>query len=206
MVSCSSKPSVVIEDTSCNAPCWKGIEIGKTNIDQTMKLLSQMPEIDINSIGHNKVPITMEEFVGASFKGVKEANVIISFQNDKAISIDYRYRKDISLADAIKKFGEPQYIIPYSLRGDPSALIIVDFFYPEKGICLHHQNRSFILGLPETYRIKGSLNITEVYYVDSSIPNGQFEYGCLRGGDENEWKTMVQDWKGFGVYPLLRSR
>ena len=42
---CSRKPSVILNDTSCKAPCWHNIEFGKADIDQAINLLSQVPEL-----------------------------------------------------------------------------------------------------------------------------------------------------------------
>lgn len=48
IISCST--SVVLQDDSCKAPCWRNIEIGKTELEHTVELLNQMSDIEPNSI------------------------------------------------------------------------------------------------------------------------------------------------------------
>jgi len=202
ITSCSGKGSVVLQDTSCEAPCWRNIEVGKTGVEQTLKLLSQMPDVEPASIRQGKNPKTLVEGISASFINVKETSLQITFQNDKAVSIYFSYAEDISLADAINKLGEPKYLYPFALKGDPTVYLTVNLLYPELGVCLHHENKGLVLKVPKEYRIAGSLNISRIYYVDPSLPQGQITYGCLSGSDEDELDLIRQEWKGFTEYPI----
>lgn len=200
--SCSNKTSAVIQDTTCKAPCWRGIEVGKTGIEETLQLLKQMPDIETSTIGRGKEPKTLREVVWAGFINKKETGLYIAFQGEVVVSIDFLYDEDISLRDAITKFGEPKYVYPFALKGDPAVYLTVMFLYPDTGVCLLHQNRGLILRIPETYRISGSTNITTIYYVDPSLPQGQIKTGCFYGGDEREIEAKEIDWKGYARYPI----
>ncbi|MCM1566089.1 MAG: hypothetical protein NC238_09135 [Dehalobacter sp.] len=202
ITSCSGKESAVIQDTTCKAPCWRNIEIGKTRIEPTIKLLNQMPDVETSSIRRGKNPQTLVEVVSASFINDKETGLEITFENEKVASIYFSYAEDISLADAITKFGEPKYIYPSALGGDPTVYLTVKFLYLDLGVCLHHQNKGLILKLPKTYKINGSANITGIYYVDPSLPQGQMRYGCLSGSNESDIELNRLEWKGFAEYPV----
>lgn len=202
ITSCSGKKSAVLQDSTCEAPCWRKIEVGKTGIEQAIQLLNQMPDVDHSSIRRGTNPQTLIEGVSAAFIENKESSLRIVAEGGKVVSISFSFDEDISLTHAIKKFGEPEYVFPFALKGDPAVYLTVGFWYPDQGVCLHHQNRNLILKLPEAYRIKGTRNITEIFYVDPSLPQGQIKYGCLTGGDEEEVETKKQEWKGFIEYPI----
>lgn len=200
LTACTSKTSVVLQDTSCSAPCWHNIEVGKTNIDQAINLLEQVPEIEPSSIRRGKNYQTMIEGISAGFQNSKELSLQIFFIEAKAAAIRFSYEEDISLSDAIKKFGEPKYVFANALKGDPTVYLTTKFYYPDQGVCLLHEHRGLILQIPKTYRINKSTNITEINYVDPALPNGQIDYGCFTGGNENDLKERKQDWKGFSEY------
>ncbi len=201
ITSCSGNESAVLQDDTCKVPCWRNIEMGKTGVEQTIELLNQMPDVDPNTIRQGKNPQTGVEGVSAGFLN-DESNLELRFQNGKVFSMFFSFEKDISLADAIKKFGTPTYIYPTGLRGDPFAYITVDFWYPDLGVCLHHENKRMIIDVPTKYRISGRTNITQIYYVDSSFPQGQMTFGCLKGGNESELNLERQEWKGYTEYPI----
>lgn len=203
LTSCTSRRSAVLQDTTCDAPCWRNIEIGKTDVQQTIELLNRMPDVEHNSIQQGKKIHTPNmEVVEASFLNSKESHLEVTFVEEKASGITFNYSKNISLADAIKKYGEPKIVILYAIQGDPAVYLIVDFLYPDAGICLHHQYQGLSVKIPKSYKLKGSLNIANIYYVDPSIPDGQVTYGCLTGSDEIQLDPNKQNWNGFVEYPV----
>jgi hypothetical protein len=161
-----------------------------------------MPDVETNSIRRGKNPQTLVEAISAGFINDKETSLEISFENAKVASIYFSYAEDISLADAITKFGEPKYIYPYAAKGDPTVYLTVNFLYPDLGVCLHHENKGLVLQLPKTYKINRSANISRIYYVDPSLPQGQMKYGCLTGSNESEIEINKIEWKGFAEYPI----
>lgn len=199
--SCSGVGKAILEDSTCNAPCWRNIEMGKTGIEQTIELLNQMPDIDLNSIRQGKNPQTGVEGISAGFLS-DDSNLVIRFQNEKLVLIYFSLEKGVSLADAIKKYGAPTFFNPTAISGDPFVYLTVDFWYPELGVCLHHENKKLLVTIPTKYRINGGTNITRIYYVDPSLPKDQITYGCLLGANESELDSIRQEWKGYAEYPI----
>ena len=183
--SCSNKTSAVIQDTTCKAPCWRGIEVGKTGIEETLQLLKQMPDIETSTIGRGRNPEDSIEVVGVNFINNQETSLEITFENGKVAALYFSFVGSIFLKDAISTFGEPKYIYLSAIKGDPVVYLTGEFFYPDMGICLFHQNHGLILHIPKTYKISGFTAIDEIYYVDTSIPHGQIKYGCFTGGNES---------------------
>ena len=202
MTACTGKTSAVLQDTSCAAPCWHNIEIGETNIDQAINLLMQVPELDPSSIKRGKNYQTLVEGVSAGFENSRESSMQIFFLEEKAAAMIFFYEDDISLSDAIKKFGEPEYLYPSAIKGDPFVYLTAQFLYPDQGVCLLHEHKGLILQIPETYRITKATNITRIYFVDPALPNGQIAYGCFTGGNENDLNSEMQEWKGFAEYTI----
>lgn len=200
--SCSRKGSAVLEDVSCEAPCWRNIEIGKTGIEETVNLLNKMPDIDPNTIGWGTNYQTGLEVVSAGFINSKETSLKITFEDGKAVAIYFSYRQEVSLAEVIRKFGSPSYFYPSALAGDPLVYFTVKFDFPEIGVCLHHEYQGWMVKVPTKYRIGGNTKISRIYFVDPALPHGQIMYGCLYGGDEFELDAMKQEWKGFGDYQI----
>ena len=196
LTACTEKVSEVLQDTTCSAPCWHNIEVGRTDFDQTINLLNQVPELEPSSIRRGK------EGISAGFQNSKELSLQIFFNEEKAAAIRFSYEEDIPLSDAIKKFGEPKYLYPSAIKGDPLVYLTVQFLYPDEGICLLHEHRGLIFQIPKIYGITRATNITQVYYVDPALPNGQIDYGCFTGGNENDLNSEKQDWKGFSDYAI----
>lgn len=145
---------------------------------------------------------TLNERVSARFYNSKESWLAIIFVEDRVAAMDFYYEKGISLSDAIKKYGEPEYIHPSAIKGDPFVYLTAQILFPDQGICLFHQNRGLILQIPETYRITKATKITDIFYVDPALRNAQIDYGCLTGGNENDLNLDKQEWKGYGKYDV----
>jgi len=160
-----------------------------------------MPDVDPKTIRQGKNPQTGIEGISAGFVNGR-SNLELSFQNGKVFSMFFQFEKNISLADAIKKFGTPSYIYPTALSGDPFAYLTIDFWYPDLGICLHHQNKRMTINIPTKYRISERTNISQIYYIDPSLPQGQIKFGCLSGSDRSDLDLIRQEWKGFAQYPI----
>jgi len=202
LTACTGKASAVLQDSSCAAPCWHNIEVGKTNIDQAIDLLNQVPELEPGSIRSGRDYQRVDERVTARFQNNKESWLEIIFVGEKAAAMYFIFDEGISLSDAIKKFGEPKSVFTYAQKGDPLVYLTAQFYYPDQGVCLFHQNSSIIFKIPESYRVTGSTSITEIYYVDPAWPNRQIEYGCFTGGNEKDLNLRKQDWKGYAEYPI----
>jgi hypothetical protein len=206
LTSCSRKPSVILEDNTCDAPCWRGIVPGQSTIENVEVILDSMTDIHPpvgpeNTLANNPY---YEKQIGWEFDSVTEYRGVVYFRNDIVTLINISMENDLPLADIILKFGEPTDVLIQSMVGDPAVYLTVKLIYPDKGICLSHQP-SFIFPFknPKSYRIKPSTKIRNVMFIDHSVLEGQLEFGCLAGIDDIIYSANKQNWKGYGDYGVL---
>jgi hypothetical protein len=50
LASCSRLPSSILDDMTCDAPCWQGIVVGETSKDEALQIIEQMPEVQKETI------------------------------------------------------------------------------------------------------------------------------------------------------------
>jgi hypothetical protein len=116
----------------------------------------------------------------------------------KVSTIEFIPNEKPSLKSLIGLYGVPDRILLTKEQLDGTYLDVYLFY--EKGICMH-----FIPGrLPfinwKKYRIKPSMEIDYVYYSDNAIPD--WEVGCTNGMRKEFFQSYLQNWKGYGIYPL----
>jgi hypothetical protein len=210
ITACNPNPSEFINGMKCSNPCWQGIMPGKTTLDEAIEIVRGLPEIDKDSISQNKSFRFDGEILGVKLLNSKEYRVELLFINQINVNIVFYFDKnDFSLENVVNKIGEPETVEAIGMRGDPFPFFTALINYPDLGICLYHENNSisFVLWsmlfqFPETYNFKTSLNIRELYMVDPSIPDSQYQYGCLWGSSYPEAgeSTRFQAWHGYGDY------
>ncbi len=203
--SCSRAPSVVLEDNTCNAPCWRTIEVGKTSQAEVLDVIAKMPDIQEDSIQQEKTFLPMmEDAVYWKFKGTAELNADISFHDHTAVMITFNFSRPVRLQDFIQKFGEPSSVYITSSQG-PGVYLTVNLIFPNKGICLFHQPKLLPSQNPKEYAITPATQINDVYYIDPTFQNGQLKIGCLRGLEADEFSTGVQEWAGYKKYVVKKQ-
>lgn len=201
LTACSGKKSVIMDDTTCDAPCWRNIRLGETDAVHAMQLLRQMKDVDPKSIKHWVRVQEKAEGVGAGFLGTKESWMTITF-DDKAVAMNFYYHDDIPLGQIIRKFGEPKYIWPSAAQGDPFTFLTSFFYYPNKGICLHHEYPGIVLGMPKTFRATRATRIREIWFVDPSIAPDWIVDDCIDVGKKIESGSVGHEWEGYETYPI----
>jgi hypothetical protein len=199
LVSCSRTPSSVLDDPTCDVPCWKGIVVGETSKDEALEILKQIPEIQ-----NETFRLGSTDVIGWNYQGVRESDGALYFGESKVIVFLTSFDPRTSLKEFINVFGEPSFVyVRSSFPGFYTPMLVVTFVYPEKGVCLHHQPSILSTQAPKNYTISTRVKISRMYIVDPSIPNGQLKEGCLRGLDEDTYNKYVREWTGYGKYEVF---
>lgn len=202
LVACSGKNSTVLDDDTCNAPCWRNIRPGETTKSEALNLVKKVETIQQESIKEQPTFLPMiEEMVYWKFQGVKEFNGDFSSHDNIVAAISFNFNEKISLRDFFKKNGEPDYVYIVLSKG-PGAFLTVKFIYQEKGICLSHQPSLLPFQDTKKYSVRDTTLIGELFYIDPSIENGQIKIGCLRGLDADLYNKNIQKWSGYGIYEV----
>jgi len=202
LTACSGNKSVVLDSPTCGTHCWRNITLGRTDIDQATQLLQQMADVDPQSVNRFRKDLVNEEGINASFLGEKEGWIEIIFVEGKAAVMSFYYFEDIPIDAVIRKFGEPKYIDPSALRGDPFTYLTSLFYYPEQGICLFHEYPGVVLGKPKTFLATRATKIRRIWFVDPSISPSQLDNSCISEGQKMESGSVGQEWEGYKAYPI----
>lgn len=190
-VSCVGKNNSPLMDSICSAPCWRGITMGATK-QEVITNLAKMADIDHETISSTRTNRPyLEEEVHWSFHPMDEVGNII-FQQNKVIAMYFPLRKQLPLSSLIKQYGQPDSILIKKEQLD-NTYVIAYILYQHSGICLVHKPSLFPFYNPESYTIRPSSHISEVYYADYMIPDWQTKFGCEGGFDKGVYSKSVQD-------------
>jgi len=197
IVSCTvSNHSAVLDDFSCEAPCWRGISPGMSEQDATL-YINQMTDIKRDSIeSRNTLESYWNRAIGWTFINSIEYYGGIYFHDDRSIFMTFIYKKNIPLMNVINKFGEPKIIVIEKGILD-GVMLEAYFIYPEDGICLVHSPQ-FLLGNPNKYLITQLTTVKEIDYYDPQLSLENIRIQCLSEFDSN----LIQIWKGYGTYSV----
>jgi hypothetical protein len=198
LASCSRTPSSVLDDLTCDVPCWKGIVVGETSQDEALKIIEQIPEVQKETIRS-----WSEGSISWNYQGVKESIGSLQFHENKVTSFYSTFDPHISLNSFIKAFGEPSFVFGITTERVFPTMLTVYFIYPEKGICILHHPSILSSNGPKEYTISRRTKIMLVDIVEPSLPNGQLEEGCLSGLGEDTYNKYVREWTGYGKYEVF---
>lgn len=189
--------SAILDDFSCQAPCWRGISPGMRQ-GEIYSSIKEMLDIDTNSIWSG---YTYKSFwntgISWNFINTDEKFGEIYFHDDQAIFLHFTYfRRYFPLKSFIDKFGEPKEIVVEKVIID-GVMLEAYLIYPEDGICLVHNPQS-ATGNPNKYAITQLTTVKEIYFYDPQLPLENIRIQCLSDFDP----STIQTWKGYGTYSV----
>ena len=201
ITSCAPKPSAALDDTSCQAPCWRNISMGMKDTE-VISLLNGMKDVEKNTISTGSILKSFwDEEVHWEFTGNHGIYQGICFHNGKVVMMYFEV-KGVILSEAIQKYGEPNQVWATKMTLDTTALNII-FMYPEKGICYENlPSWPLFSSSIDTYRIGSSLDVKDIYYFDPSVGMDKYDIGCVWPID----KSLIQPWKGYGDYKVYSAK
>ena len=127
-----------VNQVPCSAPCWEGIEPGKTLPDDVITLLTDSDLVDSYGEGPGRLGrVTVIEWTtkddGSSWNG------IIAY-SDKEIPITTILinTPDLCLAEIISVYGEPSYLLKFAY----DVIKFVDLVWPESGLAYSAKDES----------------------------------------------------------------
>jgi len=200
IASCVGENNSPLMDSTCGAPCWRGINMGATK-EEVVANLGIMTDVDQETITSARTNRPyLEEEVHWRFHPMEEVGNII-LQKNKVIALYFPLRKRLSLSSLIKRYGQPDSIILIKEQLD-NIYVTVYILYQQSGVCLVHKPSLFPFYNPKSYNIRPSSSVSEVYYADYTIPDWQTNFGCEGGFDKDVYSKSAQDWHGYGNYSI----
>ncbi|MDL1943779.1 hypothetical protein FBQ99_15710 [Chloroflexi bacterium CFX2] len=130
------KRGTLLDNLKCVIPCWENITPGATTKSVLSDLLLSSP-IVVHSTIKSWVPVrTYDEVVGAEIvigTSIK-SYLFVYLINDRVALISIEGVRDITIADAIEKVGDPQYVVVASYMDD----IYVSLINLDKGFTFRY--------------------------------------------------------------------
>ena len=190
----SGKRPSIFENPICEPPCWENITPGITTKDEALAALSKVnavkqPIFDLRDTA--KGFSTELRFSLYDDKSGLRGSV---FMMDDVVSlIDFGTKLDLTLEQAIERFGTPQSILAFH-----SNLMWITFVDPQKGIAFGYSSA----GHPDWVysEIRPEVEISEVMFFDPKqyqqiLDSGFLSYYLL---NSEETKSKLRPWNGYG--------
>lgn len=170
--------------TECEPPCWRGIVPGLTSTAEANEILTNCPDIVIDTFVERQDGVTFWIWQGPS---------TIEAENGVVNRISLSFTPEIPLSEIINQFGVPEKMVAYMLRWGNEVRCQARLYYPEKGL-----DFTLWLNLPDA---------NKRLFIEPSSPVYNGVYFSSRSWDELkdsrglvglEYIDFAYEWTGFG--------
>jgi hypothetical protein len=199
MQGCKSKESILIQNTTCQFPCWQNIQPGKSTGEETIRILSKSSFIDSPpSVIPQNIP-NIVSYTSWNFnKNIREEGGWIAFLNDKVTYILFDENNHVKIAEMIDFYGKPETVSLISGQSENQWLQIV-WIYPQKGVLIVHFV-PFWNPIPTGVNITPNLSVNDIYYFDPNMYDDLLEEMFRNGIDLITIEQSMQTWNDYGKY------
>jgi hypothetical protein len=192
LFACSSKQKQldIFKDSSCDLPCWNGIIVGHTTLEELLLILDNLSVVNKDTVGVILASGVFESRVSFSIgekdnDGQYPGSAFAFIKDSKVSSMAFVGRFELTVDETINIFGAPKNVFSrYKHNGD----IYVDLLMPVGGaiaLLSKAENDAFISGNDPVI----SLEIIDLALYDSVIQSTYTFDGHL---------IDFYSWDGFG--------
>jgi hypothetical protein len=190
----SGKHPSIFENPICEYPCWENITPGITTKDDALATLSKVdivkqPIFDLRDTARG----FSSELRFSLYDEKSSLSGSVLMMEDVVALIDFGTKLNLTLEQAIERFGTPQSILAFH-----SNLMWVTFVDPQKGIAFGYSSA----GHPDWVysEIRPEVEISEVMFFDPKqyqqiLDSGFLSYYLL---NSEETKSKLRPWNGYG--------
>ena len=118
----------IVKGTPCKLPCWQGLSVGESSLEQVKQLLLQS-----NFVPNELIKISASRIYwswNTSHRGT------FTFDNDILTSMDIAPNFRFRISDIFKFIGEPEAIRGQGSSFDQQPIVQLDLYYPQQGIVI----------------------------------------------------------------------
>ncbi|HZU87177.1 MAG TPA: hypothetical protein VFF78_06815 [Anaerolineaceae bacterium] len=128
----SAQSSLLLEDTNCAPPCWRGITPGQTSKEEALQILTAMDEVKPDSVIVAPLSERYPESISATFREAKERIVVLYLRQGKVAALAF-WGESGTAAQAVDFFGLPEVVVAVFGQAEPPYLVY-SYLYPGRGI------------------------------------------------------------------------
>jgi hypothetical protein len=187
---CQKDGEKVILENPCSPPCWRQITPGKTNQDELVRILEDMPDVNQRSIQilgpwnifDSNIVVQLDSNIEVEFYLIKNQVILIAIHD----------KFDLTYSEAVKHFGDPDVITAARTLG-PSRILIGDTpllyissMIPSIGIGFGFATTDISMKSDE--EIKPDSKITDFDYYDPESFKTLLERGLFTMGNTWDYK------------------
>ncbi len=203
LTACSGQKSSVLDDTTCDAPCWREIIPGRTSLDESLKYILGMTDVAKDSVKLTDGNYGFwQNGILWSFDHVIENSGELFFNSDEVIFLKVSIAKNqiVSLSEVFSKYGEPDLV--YSTYGILETMMKSISLIYSNGICveLRTQNINPTRVEPNSdiyyTTIVSTIEIKSISFFDPNLSSNVISTSCYWPIEEK----YIQKWNGFGKY------
>jgi hypothetical protein len=197
----NEKPSI-IDDSSCDAPCWNEITVGVTTKEEMLAILKELPNVDTDSIAFINSPWQIYDsginfflypnpIFGNRHDAYAESNII----KDKVVKLAFCGDIGLTFSDIVKETGEPKSLI---IGPSPSGGLFVIAVNQDIGVQFWYDTVN--VPKPLSTEVSPEAQIDCLVYFDRSLYKEMLEIGSFSMGHLNAEETLdaMYPWVGYG--------
>jgi hypothetical protein len=178
----SASDQSFLTDKPCAAPCWYGLEPGKSTEEDVMKTLIELPFVDPSSIKSygtvwqedNSAKSIIFDCINPKVKECGE--VLVSIDELRRLRVPTT--NSLTFYSAVNKLGPPSYISYRALPPAGDCIVFID--WPDHGVSLSTiDNRSKDLCeiLPKGGKMPPNTKVVDIFYFEKTTSKKHIIYG-----------------------------
>lgn len=195
------EPSVLFTNTTCEPPCWAGIQPGITTYQQIYARLNLVEQIDQTSIAENYNRDGSNESIFWYFSRPAEDSAgSIYLLNNQVSAISILTVGSLTLTGIIEKLGAPDQYWSEIGVGENREYTDIFLLYPEKGYCIE-----LVIDLRDSsgsVTVKEKTPVYRVTYFDPKLYQDLLKTKLLITTPTKDRKGSFQAWTGFGTITI----
>lgn len=194
----TSRPSMVLTNDTCEAPCWYGIQPGVTTSWEAYEILSNIDMITNKSIyGEYKKDGTVTSWYWFFHRPASDGGGSVYVTDDRVTAISLLTVDSLYLKDFIAKYGEPDQYWTEIGYGENREYLEITLFYPNKGYAV-----DLVIdteGDSKQVQIKGSSQVMRVTFFKPELMEDLLETRILIDTPKGARTGNFIPWTGYGL-------
>lgn len=191
----------ILDDSSCNPPCWNGIVVGKTSRQQLLDIISTLPFVDQNNVAVTGSWNIFDDGVRYGLYPVKFPGnkplvyVETNFIEDKMVFETFSGDLGVTFDEAVQKIGGPKNVI---IQANPFGGYWVTAIDSAAGIGFGYATRELPKDMQSEIRPDielGWIDFFDPTYYEQFLEAKLFSMG---EGDAQTVLELMHPWVGYG--------